>query len=351
MTSLPSNIFKKLVLNHPVAALLFMLIIGALVSTNIPKFQYDASADALVLENDPDLTYMRSITERYGIRESVFITFTPEYELFSPQAFEAVKGLRDALKKVPRVESISTYLDVPLLRSPPVPLAEMAENTRTLLDFDTDINLAREELTNSPLYKDLLVSRDGHTTALQLNFKPDTQYRAFLKLRDELENKKHLGKLTEEENNTLKITRQKFDAYKIIAAKSLHEDISSIRAIMENHRKGAQLYLGGVPMIADDMMTYVRNDVATFGIGVVIFLLITLAVIFRKVRWVIIPLICCAYSTLIMVGLLGYLDWRVTVISSNFISLVLIITLAVTIHLVVHYQELLSEFKDASNME
>jgi len=351
MTTTALSVFKQLMLNRPTLSLVIMLLIGGMIGIYVPKFQYDASADALVLENDPDLAYMRNITQRYGVRESVFITFTPEYELFSQKSFKVIKGLRDELKEINSVESINTFLDVPLLRSPPVPLSELAESTRTLLDSDTDLNLAREELTTSPLYKDLLVSRDGRTTAMQLNFRVDTQYREFLQTRDALEDKKRHGELTPEEKRKLKEIREQFNAYKIVAAERLHKDISLIREIMQSYRNGARLYLGGVPMIADDMMTYVRNDVATFGVGVVVFLLVSLALIFRQVRWVIIPLFCCAYSSLIMVGLLGFLDWRVTVISSNFISLVLIITLAVTIHLVVHYRELLAENKDASNLE
>jgi len=351
MTNTALSVFKKLILNHPAISIIVMFLIGGAISTNIPKFQYDASSDALVLENDPALAYMRTITKRYGIQETVFITFTPEYDLFSDRAFNTIKGLLDELRDIDSVESINSYLDIPLLRSPPVPLSEMAENTRTLLDLDTDRTLARTELTTSPLYKDLLISRDGRTTAMQLNFKVDTKYRDFLETRNGLEDKKRRIGLTIDEQHQLKETRKQFDDYKIVSAKALHRDISRIRDVMKNYRNGAQLYLGGVPMIADDMMTYVRNDVATFGIGVAAFLLITLAIIFRQFRWVVIPLICCGFSSLVMVGLLGLLDWRVTVISSNFISLVLIITLALSIHLVVHYRELLSENSDWSNLE
>lgn len=351
MTSASLSLFKKLMLQRPAFSLIAMLIIGGAIGSYIPDFQYDASADALVLENDPDLAYMRTITKRYGLQESVFITFTPEYALFSAQSFDTIKRLRDELKGVGSVASINTFLDVPLLRSPPVPLSELSEKTRTLLDTDTDLSLARTELTTSPLYKDLLVSSDGLTTAIQLNFKYDEKYRDFLDTRELLENKKNLKTITEQETKQLENTRQQFDAYKIVAAQRLHTDIAHIRTIMNKYRVDAQLYLGGVPMIADDMMTYVRKDVTTFGIGVAIFLLITLAIIFRQIRWVLIPLICCAYSSIIMVGLLGMLDWRVTVISSNFISLVLIITLSVTIHLVVHYRELLAKYETASNLE
>jgi len=109
---------------------------------------------------------------------------------------------------------------------------------------------------------------------------------------------------------------------------------------LDRYRDGAQIYLGGAPMIADDLVTFVRGDLSTFSFAVVILIVFALGLIFRKIRWVVLPLSCCAVAGIIMVGILGLMDWRVTVVSSNFISLLLIITISLTVHLIVRYREL-----------
>ena len=345
------SLYRRIFLTRPLVSLGLMLAIGAIAGYFVPQFKLDASADALVIENDPSLAYMRTINKRYGSQDYLFVTFSPQQDLFSDQSLNTLKKLRAELLTVRNVESINSLLDVPLLRSPPSPLSDLADNTRTLSDAGTDRKLARQELISSPLYKNLLVSEDGQTTAIQVNLDIDLRYQQLLEIRNHLELKKNQGPLSETEKQQLKQARKNLDTHKIIAAQQLHQDITAVRKIMDRYRDSATLHLGGVPMIADDMMTYVRSDIATFGAGVIIFLMLTLAAIFRRVRWVIVPLLCCGYSSLLVVGLLGFLDWRVTVISSNFISLVLIITLSVTIHLIVHYRELLTARPEQSNLE
>ena len=345
------SLYRRIFLARPLVSLGLMLAIGAAAGYFVPQFKLDASADALVIENDPSLAYMRTINKRYGSQDYLFVTFSPQQDLFSDQSLNTLKKLRAELLTVRNVESINSLLDVPLLRSPPSPLSDLADNTRTLSDTDTDRKLARQEFISSPLYKNLLISEDGQTTAIQVNLDIDLRYQQLLEIRNHLELKKNQGPLSETEKQQLKQARKNLDTHKIIAAQQLHQDITAVRKIMDRYRDSATLHLGGVPMIADDMMTYVRSDIATFGVGVIIFLMLTLAAIFRRTRWVIVPLLCCGYSSLLVVGLLGFLDWRVTVISSNFISLVLIITLSVTIHLIVHYRELLTAPPKQSNLE
>ena len=128
--------------------------------------------------------------------------------------------------------------------------------------------------------------------------------------------------------------------YSVQAADRQHELISEIRATLNRYRDGAEIYLGGAPMIADDLVTFVQGDLSSFSIAVVLLIVFALGLIFRKLRWVAIPLACCAVAGVIMVGVLGLMDWRVTVVSSNFISLLLIITISLTVHLTVRYREL-----------
>ena len=97
-------------------------------------------------------------------------------------------------------------------------------------------------------------------------------------------------------------------------------------------------------MIADDMMSFIKSDIIVFGIGVFIFIVLTLWFIFRNLKWVMMPLIGCSTSVIIMIGLLGLIGWKVTVISSNFIALMLILNMAMNIHLTVRFYKLKKEF-------
>lgn len=346
-----STVFRASLVRHPIVSLLILLGIGAFFSFHSKNFQLDASADALVLENDPSLAYFRESSSRYAATPFVVITYSNKNGLFSDQALQDIKALRDELATLERVESITTLLDVPLLRSPPVPLTDLVNNIRTLEMADTDRDLARQELVSSPIYKNLIISPEGDTTALQISFKEETRYHELLEQRNALKQKQRENTLTANQKQELKHVSELFQQEKTLSASRLKQDIEQIRAVMARHGENATLHLGGVPMIADDMMRFVSNDLATFGIGVVLFLILTLTIIFRQLRWVLIPMICCTYSAVIMIGLLGFLDWRATVISSNFISLMLILTMSITMHLIVRFKEIAADQFEAGKTE
>ncbi|NIO08700.1 MAG: MMPL family transporter, partial [Deltaproteobacteria bacterium] len=96
-----------------------------------------------------------------------------------------------------------------------------------------------------------------------------------------------------------------------------HALIQKVRGVLERYRDGGELFLGGVSMIADDLITFVKNDLKVFGLGVFAFMVITLLIIFRQLRWILLPLLCVALSATAMMGILGLFGWEVTVISSN----------------------------------
>ncbi|HLB74487.1 MAG TPA: MMPL family transporter, partial [Sedimentisphaerales bacterium] len=282
------------------------------------------------------------------------LTYTPKADLFSdppPGGLAALARLRDDLSAHEHVVSVISILDVPLLESPPIPLKELTADLPTLASPAVDRELARIEFRDSPLYRNLLVSEDLKTTALLIYFADDQLYRDLLARRNDLRQKKASASLTAPQHAELKRVTEQFRQYRAVMRRQRHQDITAIRNIMEKYRPNADLFLGGVGMIADDMITFIKGDLKVFGIGVLLFLIITLGVIFRSLRWMCIPLLCCLVSVVCMVGLLGWLGWDVTVISSNFISLQLIITLAMTIHLMVRYRELALQQPQAGRHE
>ena len=321
---------------------LFLWVIVALVLLGYQArhFTLDASAESLLLENDSSLEYFRDISERYGSQDFLVLTFTPKAPLFSDTSLENLTALRDELRELERVESVVSVMDVPLLSNPPVPMSELVSNIKTLEDPEADLEMAQTELANSPLYVNLLLNLSENTTALQINFPFDHTKTDLLEMRNKLR--------TQAENipdsgaeKQLQLVDELIFEHNAKMSAELHQDIEQIRSIIKRYEPYGELHLGGVPMIADDIIRFVRNDLVLFGVAVFTLLIITLSVIFRQPRWVILPLICSSAVVVGMLGILGWWKWPATVISSNFISLLLILTLSMNIHLIVRYRELL----------
>ena len=332
--------YTQLVLEHPLPVIVILVAIIALLGYQARNFRIDASAETLLLENDRDLRYSREVVSRYGANDFLLIAYTPKSgELLSDDNLAAIGRLRDELKPLPLTDSVMTLLDVPLFQSPPVSYAEVSEGIRTLESEGTDRSLARVELSESPFYRDLIVSRDMRTTAIIVNLKSDGQYRSLIETRNGYLDKRADGRLTQADEAALgELQRQIGDRLDQLNALQ-HENIKTVRAIMERYRSGADLFLGGISMIQDDMISFVRNDLKMFGIGVFALLVLMLGIIFRRPLWVVLPMLCCFLSVVAMMGILAMFGWEVTVISSNFISLQLIMTLAIAVHLIVRYRE------------
>lgn len=344
MGSLLFRIYDKVVLNHPRTWLVGIAVLMVVFGLHAQDFKLDASADSLVLENDDDLRYYRAINKVYGSEDFLVITYTPTEDLLSEKSIAGLRGLKEDLSRLERVESVVSILTVPLLESPKVKISELGDNTRTLETPGVDKDMALKEFTESPIYRKLLTSVDGKTTAVLAKFKRDEKYFSLLEKRNDLrEKKRNPGHLSPEEEATLKHVSREFKQY--VAELNVIQDreIEQVRAILDKHRDRAKIFLGGVTMITSDMMDFIASDISTFGIGVLLLMILVMWFFFRRKRWVALPLLCCATAVWLVVGTLGWLDWRITVISSNFISIVIIITLSLTIHLIVRYGELHAE--------
>ena len=351
MLNIISRFYNKLILGHPVGMLVFLIVLFIFFALHARDFRLDASADSLLLEDDADLKIFRALNERYKTKDFLFLTFTPKEDLFSDSSLKQIASLKSKLVKLDLVDSVVTILDVPLVKQVEGTLSDIAKNFRTLSDKNVDRQRARKELLNSPIYSRLIISPDGHTTALQINLKGNPEFRQLLKTKNELISQKHHGGLDEAGNEKLSRVLEQYEHAKAINNAKNHENIEQIRNIMEGYRQYGTLHLGGVPMITDDMITYIKNDLVVFGFGVFVFLVVMLWIIFRRKRWIILPLISCIYAGLLMIGLLGLVGWQVTVISSNFISLMLISTMAMNIHLIVRYLQLRNDHPGMNQFE
>ena len=345
MRSRLTSTYNILVLRYPLATLIALTFVIVYFLLYIPQFELDASAESLILENDTSLKYYRGIRERYGSDDFLIVTYSPEKELFSSAVLANIKRLREELKQLEQVASVTSLLDVPLVESPPMTLAEITRAARTLESDDVNIKMAEREMRQSPLYRNLLVNSQGDTTALQVNLVNNQ------KLIDLIDNREMLYEKAvpiPDSNQRVAELSAQIKIENIAQKQKTAQTIAAVRKIMDGHRADATLFLGGVPMIASDSIGFIRSDLKIFGIGVVAFIVIILLVSFKRVRWVVLPLAVCLTSALTMMGYLGWAQWPVTVVSSNFISLLLIITLSLIIHLVVRYRELAKIRPEAS---
>lgn len=338
------RVYDRLVLGRPLVSLLFVLLLVAGFGSQIPKVTLDASADSLMLKGDPSLELFREVGREYSAEEFVLITWKPPGPLLAAASLEPLREMADELRTLEGVSSVVTVWDVPLLESPPLSLSDItsAEPLPSLEQGLENFDLAQvlEEFTTSPIYAELLASRDGTLTAVQINLERDEKYNALLQRREDLRKLQTNGTLSPEQTAELDDVSARFKAYTAVTLERQSRLVANVREIAARYRDHAQLFVGGVPMIAADMVSFVQSDLVLFGSAILGIMVIVLATIFRRPRWVVIPLASCASTVTIMLGLLGALDWRMTVISSNFVAVLLIITFAISIHLIVRYREL-----------
>jgi predicted RND superfamily exporter protein len=310
--------------------IVFVLLIIAIFSFGYysKDFRLDASSETLLIEGDPDLVYLKEVTERYGSKDFLILTYTPNEAMVSDNSINNLLSLKYKIQSLNWVHSVITLLDIPLLNNSDAPLQERLESFTTLKDEKVDKDRGFKEILNSPVFRNFVISEDGNTSGIIVNIK---------------ENKKL--------ENIEDLSKEEIEAHKDKLKKQNHENILEIRQVIQSYGDVGKIYLGGIPMIADDMMTFIKSDIVVFGLGVLLFIIATLWFVFRKLIWIIVPISSCLFSVIIMMGLLGILGWKVTVISSNFIALMLILTMAMNIHMSTRFLQLRKDFPSKNNFE
>ncbi len=323
-----AQMYENLVLKNP-KAIFVLLIISVLSFSYYSKdFRLDASSETLLIDGDPDLVYLQEVSERYGSKEFLILTYAPNEGMVTDSSINNLLSLKYKIQSLDWVHSVITLLDIPLLNNSDAPLQERLENFKTLKDEDVDREKGFEEILSSPVFRNFVISEDGKTSGIIVNIKQNE------KLKD-IESK----------------SKEETENYRDQIKKQNHQNILEIRQVIQTYGDVGKIYLGGVPMIADDMMTFIKSDIIVFGIGVLLFIIATLWFVFRNLIWIIVPISSCFFSVIIMMGLLGLLGWKVTVISSNFIALMLILTMAMNIHMSTRFLQLKKKFPSKNNFE
>tara|TARA_B110001452_G_scaffold241823_1_gene224234 strand:+ start:3 stop:2384 length:2382 start_codon:yes stop_codon:yes gene_type:complete len=323
-----AQLYQKTVLNNPKS--IFLILIIALLSFGYfsKDFRLDASSETLLIEGDPDLAYLKEITNRYGSKDFLVLTYTPNDGMVTESSINNLLSLKYKIQSLDWVHSVITLLDIPLLNNSDAPIQERLEKFKTLKDEDVDKERGFKEILDSPVFRNFVISEDGKTSGIIVNLKKDDS-------------------LTDLENRS----NEEIEKYKDKIKKQNHKNILEIRSVIQSYEDVGKIYLGGIPMIADDMMTFIKNDIIVFGVGVLLFIIATLWFVFRKLIWIIVPISSCFFSVIIMMGLLGLLGWKVTVISSNFIALMLILTMAMNIHMSTRFLQIRKYNPNKDNFE
>ena len=312
-----AHLYQNLILKNPKFTFIILIISLLSFGYNAKDFRLDASSETLLIDGDPDLKYLQEISKRYGAKDFLILTYTPNEGMVSDVSINNLLSLKYKIQSLDWVHSVITLLDIPLLNSSDKPLEERLKNFNTLKDEDIDRNRGFNEILSSPVFRNFVISEDGKTSGIIVNIKKIDQLQ-------DINNK----------------SKDEIEKYKDQIKKQNHQNIIQIRDVIKSYESIGKIHLGGIPMIADDMMTFIKSDIVVFGIGVLLFIVGTLWFVFRKLIWIIVPISSCFFSVIIMMGILGLLGWKVTVISSNFIALMLILTMAMNIHMSTRFLQL-----------
>ncbi len=344
-------IYKKIVIDFSKFTLFSILALIVFSLYQSKNFNLDASSDALLLEGDPDLKYLREVNNTYGSKDFLVLTYSPVSSFTDKETILNLQLLKSKIEKLSWVDSVLTIIDVPLLKSTDENLMERLKNYKTLSYPEIDRKRGFEEIINSPIYKNYVISEDGKTSGIVVYLKKDERLNEYRKIKDNYFEQLNEVGLEKTEKIKYKNFLKEYEDYKNLYNIRNHQNINEIRDVISKYGQNAKIHLGGIPMIADDMMSFIKSDIVIFGIGVFIFIVLTLWFIFRNLKWVAMPLMGCATSVIIMIGLLGLIGWKVTVISSNFIALMLILNMAMNIHVTVRFLQLKKEHPLLSNNE
>ncbi|MDY3668960.1 MAG: MMPL family transporter [Campylobacter sp.] len=340
----------RMLVSAPKLSLALALILCAFLCAFVPKLAIDASTQTLLLENDKDLELWRDITKRYKIPNTLVIAYTPNSDLLSESSISTLAALSKDLAQIKGVKSVFSMLDAPLLLSSGLKFSDLLGTIPTLKDSNASKEAIKAEFLSSPFYKNSLVSSDFKTTALLLTLEPNPGYNEFITSITALENTLKNAQNNATAKTMLKEQRAAFKAYRDELRVAEHEQITQIRQVIAKYNQNSQsriphqasssqLFLGGINMIADDMIAFVRSDLATYGLATLLLCSLCLFVYYLQLRYVFLAIFICLVCVGVASGLFGLLGFEITVISSNYIALQLIITLSVVIHLINSYRE------------
>lgn len=294
--------FLQSILINKNFVLVFLVAISVIFFSWVDKFRFDASSETLVLEDDMSYELYEKINDKFSSSEFLVVALIDQ-NIFSTNNLNNLRNLESKLEQVVNVSNVISILDAPLFEQPKLSLVKSATNDKYLLLDDLNLNSAKQELIESPLFNQLIINNLGTAVAMQVN-------------------------LNDAEN------------YEVT--------VNDIRNILQEDTN-FESYLAGPAMIVSDTITYIKNDVMTFGLITFLMFFILLNIFFRDFWSAFVIMSNASLVIYITICLLGFFDWPISIVSSNFLTLLFISSVAVSVHMVVKIKE--GKTKKLSNAE
>ena len=283
--------FQSIIANKNLA--LFVLVtLSVILFSWIDKFRFDASSETLVLEDDLSYELYEEINDRFSSSEFLVVALIDQ-NIFSHQGLINLRKLEAKLEDVINVSNVISILDAPLFEQPKLSLVKSATNDKYLLVDDLNLISAKQELIESPLFNQLIINNLGTAVAMQINLDDAEDYDITVK---------------------------------------------QIRNILKED-KNFESYLAGPAMIVSDTIAYIKNDVLTFGFLTFVMFFVLLIIFFRDFWSAFVIMSNASLVIYITICLLGYFDWPISIVSSNFLTLLFISSVAVSVHMIVKLKE------------
>lgn len=334
----------NVIVGNAKAVLVVFFLLGMLAAFFASKFKIDASADTLLLKNNKLYIETQVMNQRFSPEEFILLAYQPkQHDVFSQQTFDDITDLTKSIKTLPRVKSVNHILNVPLLSMAAELSADLNPDDFTWQSNQYSPTEMKAVFDSHPIFTDLLVNKSQTATAIQIVFKQNEKLQNIQsKIVDIQKVLLDKDELTQQQTEKIEQLKQAAEPIESKLKAQRQQEIDKIYEFAEPFNNSAQIYLGGAYVLGQQMIDIVQSDLVIFGSVIGLVIIVLLFVLFRRIRWVVLPIVCCSLSVLLTVGLFGFLDMRATVISSNFIALQLILTLAVVIHLIVEFRQLAS---------
>ena len=301
--------------------LLSALIILSLSIFFIQNFRIDASSDTLVAQNDEQFKYFNFYNKIFTSDNFLVLAVKKQGEI-EKDFIDNFETISSKLIKLEPVSHVFSFIDAPILFLNNTSLTSLSsDNIENIKNTDLNINDVIKEFRNNPVYKDQLLNENADVFSIVIYLNKN------LELLLAIENFK----------NSM-ISKKEY-----LKIKQFHDEkrnilIKNIRQIIDEADKKHSYYLGGVEMIANDVINFVKKDILIFSISVVLIIIAVLFFIFRQIKWVIISLLTSSYAIIVIFGILGLSQIEVTAISSNFSALIFILSISMNIHIINYYR-------------
>jgi len=287
----------------------------------IQNFRIDASSDTLVAQNDEEFKYYNSYNKVFNSDNFLVLAVEKKGEI-DKEFIKNFESISSKLLNLKPVSHVFSFIDAPILFLNNTTLTELSSsNIENLRNSNLDLKEVIKEFSNNPVYLDQIINKKANVFSIVIYLK------------------ENLELITAKENfKNLIISKKEYLSIKTFYDEERNNLIKNIRKIIRGSDTKQSYYLGGVEMIASDVINFVKNDIIVFSISVILIIIAVLFFIFRQIIWVIICLLSSSYSIVVIFGILGFTQIEVTAISSNFSALIFILSVSMNIHIINYYR-------------